>query len=59
RKLQRYLTQPFSVLAQHTKQAGVSVSLEQTLTDCEAFLAGRYDELSEEQCYMRGAMQEF
>jgi F-type H+/Na+-transporting ATPase subunit beta len=58
RKLQRYLTQPFSVLAQHTKQTGISVSLEQTLTDCEAFLAGLYDELSEEQCYMRGSMQE-
>jgi F-type H+/Na+-transporting ATPase subunit beta len=33
------------------------VPLEQTLTDCEAFLAGHYDELSEEQCYMRGSMQ--
>jgi len=57
RKLQRYLTQPFSVLAQHTKQLGVSVPLEQTLTDCEAFLSGHYDHLSEEQCYMRGSMQ--
>jgi F-type H+-transporting ATPase subunit beta len=57
RKLQRYLTQPFSVLAQHTRQPGVSVPLEQTLTDCEAFLAGHYDDMSEEQCYMRGTMQ--
>jgi F-type H+-transporting ATPase subunit beta len=57
RKLQRYLTQPFAVLAKHAKQAGVSVPLEQTLTDCEAFLAGDYDHLSEEQCYMRGSMQ--
>lgn len=58
RKLQRYLTQPFSVLASHTRQTGVSVPLEQTLTDCEAFLAGDYDDLSEEQCYMRGSMQD-
>ncbi|MDD5321025.1 MAG: F0F1 ATP synthase subunit beta [Methylococcales bacterium] len=58
RKLQRYLTQPFSVLAQHTRQIGVSVALEQTLTDCEAFLAGDYDDVSEEQCYMRGSMQD-
>ncbi|MDO9213537.1 MAG: F0F1 ATP synthase subunit beta [Methylococcales bacterium] len=58
RKLQRYLTQPFSVLEQHTKQTGVSVPLAQTLTDCEAFLAGQYDDLSEEQCYMRGSMQD-
>lgn len=56
RKLQRYLTQPFSVLAEHTKQVGVSVPLAQTLTDCEAFLAGAYDGLSEQQCYMRGSM---
>jgi len=58
RKLQRYLTQPFSVLAQHTRQAGVSVPLAQTLTDCDGFLSGRYDEVSEQQCYMRGAMQD-
>ncbi len=58
RKLQRYLTQPFSVLAQHTKQTGVSVPLEQTLTDCEAFIAGDYDHLTEQQCYMRGSMSE-
>jgi F-type H+/Na+-transporting ATPase subunit beta len=58
RKLQRYLTQPFAVLAQHTKQAGVSVPLEQTLTDCEAFIAGDYDAHTEQQCYMRGSMKE-
>jgi len=58
RKLQRYLTQPFSVLAQHSKQSGVSVPLENVLTDCEAFLSGQYDNLSEEQCYMRGSMQD-
>ena len=58
RKLQRYLTQPFWVLAEHTKISGVSVSLEQTLLDCEDFLLGRYDDLSEDQCYMRGSMQD-
>lgn len=57
RKLQRYLTQPFAVLAQHTRQPGVSVPLAQTLSDCEGFLSGRYDEISEEQCYMRGSME--
>jgi F-type H+-transporting ATPase subunit beta len=34
------------------------VPLEQTLTDCEAFLSGHYDELPEEKCYMRGSMQD-
>ncbi len=58
RKLQRYLTQPFSVLAQHTKLTGVSVPLEQTLADCEDFVAGIYDDLSEDQCYMRASMRD-
>jgi F-type H+-transporting ATPase subunit beta len=58
RKLQRYLTQPFWTMVSHTGIAGVSVPLERTLTDCEAFLMGRYDEMPEERCYMRGAMEE-
>ena len=58
RKLQRYLTQPFNVLAEHTRKKGVSVPLAQTLDDCEAFLLGRYDDMSEEHCYMRGSMQD-
>ena len=56
RRLQRYLSQPFHVVAEHTGVAGASVPLERTLADCEAFLAGTYDALPEEQCYMRGAM---
>jgi F-type H+-transporting ATPase subunit beta len=58
RKLQRYLTQPFRTTASHTGIEGVSVSLEHTLNDCDAFLQGRYDELAEDRCYMRGAMEE-
>jgi F-type H+-transporting ATPase subunit beta len=58
RRLQRYLTQPFHTTAAHTGIQGVSVPLERTLADCEAFLLGRHDEASEDQCYMRGAMQE-
>jgi len=57
RRLQRYLSQPFHVVAEHTGLAGVSVPLAQTLADCEAFLAGKYDALPEERCYMRGAME--
>ncbi len=58
RKLQRYLSQPFWTTAAHTGIEGVSVPLQKTLADCDAFLSGRYDELSEEQCYMRGTMEE-
>ncbi|WP_237065024.1 F0F1 ATP synthase subunit beta [Microbulbifer guangxiensis] len=54
RKLQRYLTQPFNVIASQTNIPGVSVSLDDTLTDCEAFLRGEHDDLPEEQCYMKG-----
>ncbi len=56
RKLQRYLTQPFFTTASHTGIPGVSVPLARTLDDCEAFLAGRYDPIPEERCYMRGTM---
>jgi F-type H+-transporting ATPase subunit beta len=58
RRLQRYLTQPFFTTAAQTGLPGASVPLEQTLADCEDFLAGKYDALPEERCYMRGAMQE-
>jgi len=56
RKLQRYLSQPFWTTASHTGIEGVSVPLERTLADCEAFLAGHYDEVPEDHCYMRGTM---
>ena len=58
RRLQRYLTQPFHVVAEHTGIAGVSVPLTQTLDDCEAFIRGDHDHLAEERCYMRGSMAE-
>jgi F-type H+-transporting ATPase subunit beta len=54
--LQRYLTQPFWVTASHTGISGASVTLDQTLEDCDGFLLGRYDEVTEEACYLRGAM---
>ncbi|HEX6531606.1 MAG TPA: F0F1 ATP synthase subunit beta [Nitrospira sp.] len=56
RKLQRYLTQPFYVTAALTGIEGASVPLTETLRDCEAFLRGEYDDVPEDQCYMRGAM---
>nr|WP_319558225.1 F0F1 ATP synthase subunit beta [Thiomicrorhabdus sp.] len=58
RRLQRYLTQPFWVTGTQSTLKGASVPLEKTLDDCEAFLRGDYDELPEEQCYMRGSMSE-
>jgi len=57
RKLQRYLTQPFHVMAEHTGIEGVSVPLQDTLDDCESFLKGDYDAMPEDRCYMRGSMK--
>lgn len=57
RRLQRYLSQPFHVTAEHSGIKGVSVPLAETLADCEGFLRGEFDHLSEESCYMRGAMK--
>ncbi|WP_454763816.1 F0F1 ATP synthase subunit beta [Cupriavidus campinensis] len=56
RRLQRYLSQPFQVVADHTGMPGVSVPLASTLTDCERFLDGAFDALPEEACYMQGEM---
>jgi F-type H+-transporting ATPase subunit beta len=58
RKLQRYLSQPFWATASHSGIAGVTVPLELTLNDCDAFLQGSYDDIPEDQCYMRGTMSE-
>ena len=57
RKLQRYLTQPFHVVAQHTGITGKSVPLSDTLEDCESFLKGTYDDVPEDRCYMLGNMK--
>jgi F-type H+-transporting ATPase subunit beta len=56
RRLERYLTQPFFVVADHTGIPGAAVPLETTLADCEAFMRGDHDGLPEDRCYMRGAM---
>ena len=58
RRLERYLTQPFFVVADHTGIPGISVPLETTLADCEAFVRGDYDDLPEDRCYLRGGLEE-
>lgn len=56
RRLQRYLTQPFAVVAEHTGLPGARVPLAQTIADCEGIIDGRYDSLPEADCYMKGAL---
>ncbi len=58
RRLERYLTQPFFVVAGHTGIPGAAVALAATLNDCEALLRGDIDAWPEEACYMRGALAE-
>ena len=52
----RSLTLTFSVVAEHTGVAGVRVPLARTIADCEGFIGGKFDSLSEADCYMRGGM---
>ncbi|TAK88593.1 MAG: F0F1 ATP synthase subunit beta [Betaproteobacteria bacterium] len=58
RRLQRYLTQPFYVVAEHTGVPGAAVPLSQTLADCEAIMQGAHDAAPEERFYMRGPLSE-
>jgi len=58
RRLERYLTQPFHVVAGHTGILGASVPLTTTLADCEAILRGDFDAVPEDHCYMRGGLGE-
>jgi F-type H+-transporting ATPase subunit beta len=58
RRLIRFLTQPFVVTAQFTGLPGVSVSLDDTLTGCEAILAGETDDWDESALYMVGTLDD-
>jgi F-type H+-transporting ATPase subunit beta len=47
RRLERFLTQPLFTTESFTGQPGCSVGLEDTLTGCEAILAGEFDTVEE------------
>lgn len=57
RKIQRYLSQPFFMAAQHSGVPGQSVRLQETLDDCDGFLVGKFDDIPDQHCYMRGPMR--
>jgi F-type H+-transporting ATPase subunit beta len=58
RKLQRFLTQPFSVTEAFTGTPGKSVSLKDTLAGCRAILDGECDDMLESSLFMIGALEE-
>ncbi len=58
RRLQRFLTQPFSVTEAFTGVAGRSVSLADTLAGCRAILDGECDAWQESSLYLVGDLAE-
>ncbi|MCA0920136.1 F0F1 ATP synthase subunit beta [Pseudooceanicola nanhaiensis] len=58
RRLQRFLTQPFTVTEAFTGIPGRSVALEDTIAGCKAILAGECDDWDESALYMIGTLDE-
>ncbi len=58
RRLQRFLTQPFTVTEAFTGIEGRSVALEDTIAGCKAILAGECDDWDESALYMVGTLDE-
>jgi len=58
RKIQRFLSQPFFVAETFTGRAGKYVKLKDTVRDCKDILNGKYDELPEEEFYLKGTISE-
>jgi len=58
RKIQRFLSQPFSVAEVFTGTPGALVSLQDTITSFKAIVAGEYDHLPEQAFYMQGGIDD-
>jgi F-type H+-transporting ATPase subunit beta len=58
RKIQRFLSQPFSVAEQFTGTAGTYVRLEDTIRGFKEVLEGKHDDLPEQAFYMVGGIEE-
>ncbi|MCP5201741.1 MAG: F0F1 ATP synthase subunit beta [Gammaproteobacteria bacterium] len=58
RKIQRFLSQPFTVAEVFTGTPGKYVSLKDTIAGFKAIVAGEYDDLPEQAFYMVGSIDE-
>ena len=58
RKIQRFLSQPFSVAETFTGRPGAYVKLADTIAGFKKILAGDYDTVSESEFYLKGAISE-
>jgi len=58
RKVERFLSQPFTVAEVFTGSPGKYVKLEDTIKSFQGILAGDYDDLPEQAFYMVGSIDE-
>jgi F-type H+-transporting ATPase subunit beta len=56
RKIQKFLSQPFFVAEQFTGAPGIYVPLKDTIRSFQEILAGKHDDKSEGDFYMKGAL---
>lgn len=58
RKIQKFLSQPFSVAEVFTGSPGKYVKLEDTVRSFKGILEGQYDDIPEQAFYMKGSIEE-
>ena len=58
RKIQRFLSQPFSVAEVFTGRAGRQVPVAETVRGFKEILDGKHDDVPEQNFYMKGAIEE-
>ncbi len=58
RKVQKFLSQPFFVAEQFTGTPGKYVKLADTIKSFKLILEGAYDEMPEQEFYMKGSLEE-
>jgi F-type H+-transporting ATPase subunit beta len=58
RKIQKFLSQPFSVAETFTGRPGKFVSLKDTVSGFKEILDGKHDSINEGDFYMKGGIEE-
>ena len=58
RRIQRFMSQPFSVAEQFTGRPGKFVKLEETISSFERLVAGEFDHLPEQAFFMAGGIDD-
>jgi F-type H+-transporting ATPase subunit beta len=58
RKIQRFLSQPFSVAQVFTGREGKQVPVENTVKGFKEILEGKHDDIPEADFYMKGGIEE-